>query len=110
MCIFETLGFIFGSTINSHPIRFLQVSFYISKHAEAQPERRRIPIERFNSVLQSPQQVIEQDDGTRIYQSQLLFENGKTYLLRVVVSERTQSAIVMTVYKTNQISRYWRLE
>ncbi|MCY7277288.1 MAG: DUF4258 domain-containing protein [Phormidesmis sp. CAN_BIN44] len=48
-------------------MRFLRVSFYISKHAEAQLERRKIPIERFNSVLQSPQQVIEQDDGTRIY-------------------------------------------
>jgi hypothetical protein len=86
------------------------VSFYISKHAEQQLERRQIPIELLDSVLESPQQVIEQNDGTRIYQSQLQFENGRIYLLRVVVSDRTEPAIVMTVYKTNQISRYWRSE
>ncbi|NDJ15944.1 DUF4258 domain-containing protein [Myxacorys almedinensis] len=86
------------------------MGFYLSKHAEQQLERRKIPSELLNSVLERPQQVIEQDDSTHIYQSQLRFENGRSYLLRVVVSAQTEPAIVMTVYKTNQISRYWRSE
>jgi hypothetical protein len=86
------------------------MDFYISRHAEEQCERRGISREILDTVLQTPQQVIEDAEGKRIYQSQVYFATGKTYLIRAVVSEKTKPVIVITVYKTSQISRYWRSE
>jgi hypothetical protein len=86
------------------------MDFYISRHAEEQCERRGISSEILDAVLQNPEQVIEEDEGKRIYQSQVDFETGKNYLIRAVVSEKTKPAIVITVYKTSQINRYWRSE
>ena len=84
------------------------MSFYISRHAEEELERRRIPREFLNLVLQSPQQIVEERNGKKAYQSQFVFENSKTYLVRAIVADNTKPAIVLTVYRTNQIARYWR--
>lgn len=84
--------------------------FYISRHAEQECQRRGIPDDYLNAVLQQPQQTIQDGDHTFIYQSQIQFDNGKIYLVRAVVSEQTKPAIVITVYRTSQISRYWRSE
>jgi hypothetical protein len=84
------------------------MDFYISRHAEEQCERRGISIEILDAVLQAPEQIIDDVEGKRIYQSQVYFVSGKTYLIRAIVSEKTKPAIVITVYKTSQISRYWR--
>jgi hypothetical protein len=84
------------------------MSFYISRHAEEELERRGIPRLFLDLVLQNPQQIVEDRDGRKAYQSQLEFENGKTYLVRAIVSENTNPAIVLTVYRTSQITRYWR--
>jgi hypothetical protein len=84
------------------------MSFYITRHAEEELERRGIPREFLDSVLQNPQQIVEDRDGKKAYQSQFKFENGKTYLVRAIVADNTQPAIVLTVYRTSQIARYWR--
>jgi Domain of unknown function (DUF4258) len=86
------------------------MDFYISRHAEEQCEQRGILREILDSVLQNPQQIIEDTEGKRICQSQVSVKAGKAYLIRAVVSEKTKPAIVITAYKTNQINRYWRSE
>jgi len=60
------------------------------------------------SVLKDPQQLIEQPDGKKVYQSQLDFEGGKIFLLRDVVAELADSALVVTVYRNKKIGKYWR--
>jgi Domain of unknown function (DUF4258) len=45
------------------------MDFYITRHAEEQCERRGISSEILDAVLQTPQQVIEDAEGKRIYQS-----------------------------------------
>jgi len=50
-----------------------------------------------------------QPDGKKIYQSQLEFEDGKIFLLRAVVVEFTDIKLVVTVYRTRKISKYWRM-
>ncbi|XGW00447.1 MAG: DUF4258 domain-containing protein [Leptolyngbya sp. BL-A-14] len=84
------------------------MSFYISRHAEEELKRRKIPREFVDSVLQNPQQVVEDRDGKKAYQSQFTFENGKAYLVRAIVADSTHPAIVLTIYRTSQIARYWR--
>jgi hypothetical protein len=86
------------------------MDFYISRHAAEQCEQRGISREILDSVLQNPQQIIENIEGKRIYQSQVSVTTGKTYLIRAIVSEKIKPTIVITVYKTNQINRYWRSE
>jgi hypothetical protein len=59
-------------------------------------------------VLQEPQQVIEQPDGKKIYQSQIDFGDGKIFLLRSIVIEFVDYALVVIVYRTKKIGKYWR--
>ena len=33
---------------------------------------------------------------------------GKQYLLRVMVNESVDPRVVVTVYRTNKIAKYWR--
>jgi Domain of unknown function (DUF4258) len=84
------------------------MEFYISRHAEKEGERRGIPREFLESVLGNPQQIVEDKEGKKAYQSQFEFENGKIYLVRAIVADNTRPAIVVTVYRTSQIARYWR--
>ena len=57
-------------------------------------------------VLESPEQVVE-DRGKNVYQSRVEID-GKTQLLRVVTNDRINPVIVVTLYPTTQINRYWR--
>jgi len=71
-------------------------------------DRRSIPIELLESVLMEPQQVIEQLDGKKVYQSQMDLGGGKIYLLRTIVIEFAVYALMITAYRTKKIGKYWR--
>jgi len=43
-----------------------------------------------------------------VYQSQVELGTPKRYLLRVFVSETESPAVVVTVYRTSKIAKYWR--
>jgi hypothetical protein len=45
-----------------------------------------------------------------IYQSRLAFEDGKIYLLRVVVDEQEEPPAIITAYRTSKIEKYWSAE
>jgi hypothetical protein len=45
-----------------------------------------------------------------IHQSRLRFEDGKMYLLRVVVAEDEQPPVIITAYRTSKIEKYWSAE
>ena len=59
-------------------------------------------------VLQEPQQKIPQPGGKCIYQAQVDFGGAKIYLLRAVVAEDRDPPVVVTVYRTSKIDKYWR--
>lgn len=84
------------------------MNYQLSFHAQEQLEQRDIPLTYLESVLTSPQQVIPQSDGTKVYQSQLDWGTGKVYLLRLVVRDDLEPWRVVTLYKTSKISKYWR--
>jgi hypothetical protein len=48
--------------------------------------------------------------GRWIHPSGLRFEDGKMYLLRVVVAEDEQLPVIVTVYRTSKIEKYWSAE
>jgi len=54
--------------------------------------------------------VDESRRGRWIHQSRLPFEDGKMYLLRVVVDEDEQPPAIITAYRTSKIEKYWSVE
>jgi hypothetical protein len=84
------------------------MTYELSLHAREQIEKRGIPLSMLESVLNSPQQIILQAEGTKAYQSQLDFGTGKAYLLRVIINDEVEPILVVTVYKTSKVNKYWR--
>lgn len=75
-------------------------------HAIEECERRSIPVEVAQAVVESPQQIISSGEGRQAYQSKVAF-GDKIYLLRAVVEHTAQEIVVITVYRTSKIEKYW---
>ena len=88
------------------------MGFRLSRHAEWEMTRRGIPLALVQAVMDHPEQrlVDESRAGRWIRQSRLRFEDGKMYLLRVVVAEDEQPPVIITAYRTSKIEKYWRAE
>ena len=81
--------------------------FHFSKHVNEELERRKIPRALMAQVLQAPEQKVPEVEDITCYQSRVEI-GGKLNLLRVMVNETVNPPVVVTVYRTNKISRYWR--
>ncbi len=79
------------------------MKFRLSNHAKEEMQRRGIPFEFVESVLNNPQQIVEEKSGKKAYQSQIDFGDGRIFLLRVIVAEDVDPAVVVTVYRTSKI-------
>lgn len=84
------------------------MKFRLSRHALEELERRDIPRDLLDQVLQNPQQILPDRDGKKIYQSQVEFGGSKLFLLRAIVNVAIEPAVVVTVYRTSKIDKYWR--
>jgi len=84
------------------------MKFRLSRHALEEIERRGVPRDLLDQVLQSPQQILPERDGKKIYQSQVEFGGSKLFLLRAIVNDAVEPAVVVTVYRTSKIEKYWR--
>ena len=85
------------------------MDYKLSAHAEDELIIRDIPRALLDSTLQSPQQIIDQEASVKVYQSKVLI-GTTTFLLRAVVAHDTDPPLVITVYRTTKIDRYWRSE
>jgi len=83
------------------------MDFMLSRHAELEMKRRGIPLVLVENVLASPEQVVAEPGGIKVYQSQHNF-SGRIFLVRVVVDDQVVPGTVVTVYRTSKISKYWR--
>ena len=82
--------------------------FEISKHARKEMDRRRIPGDLVESIIMNPQQIVHESGKSKAYQSIVDLGMGKEYLVRVILNDAVQPAIVVTVYRTSKIKKYWR--
>jgi hypothetical protein len=82
--------------------------FRLSRHAREELVSRRIPAEMLDAVLDRPEQVVAEQGGLRAYQSKFEFERGKMFLVRAIVAEEADPPVVVTVYRTSKIAKYWR--
>lgn len=84
------------------------MNFRISQHALSEIQRRNIPLDLLKSVLENPQQIIPEKNGRHAYQSQVDLGSGKLFLLRAIVADNNDPAVVVTVYRTSKINKYWK--
>lgn len=83
------------------------MSFKISNHAREEITRRSIDLAEVESVLAAPAQIVQEHAGIVCYQSPVI-QNGKRYLLRVMVNDSVDPKVVVTIYKTSKLNKYWQ--
>ena len=80
----------------------------LSKHAREQAERRGLSEEIVLAVARSPEQRLVVRPGRELRQSRVAMPSGGTlYLVRVVVDAGPHDEMVVTVYRTSKIEKYW---
>ena len=82
--------------------------FFYSKHAQEELLLRRISRAVADGVLRHPEQVVPEYESRKAYQSKVDFGDGRVFLLRAIVDDAADPAIVVTVYRTSKVGKYWR--
>ncbi|GAB6013119.1 DUF4258 domain-containing protein [Viscerimonas tarda] len=84
------------------------MAFIFSKHAEEQLLRRGINRTIVEVVVLQPDQILadEEDVDMAVYQS-LIKDDGQMFFLRVFVNTSKSPNVVVTVYKTTKIHKYY---
>ena len=64
------------------------------------------------AVVTAPEQRVsdESSAGRSVYQSRIRFADGTMYLLRVIVAEEHDQPVILPVYSTSKIRKYWSAE
>ena len=83
------------------------MNFHFSKHVQEKLEERKIPRTLLDGVLQAPEQKVPEVKDITCFQSRVDID-GKPYLLRVMVNEIVYPPVVVSVYRTKKINKYWR--
>jgi len=78
-----------------------------TKYAELQAQERKINYRDILDTLKSPGQVLSAKKGRKIVQKKLK-RGGVEGLLRVIFEEKVNAKVVVTVYWTSKIEKYWR--
>ena len=63
-----------------------------------------------DSLLEAPEQRIQHPDGIELWQSRFTSKDGEMVPLRAVVAAAKQPPVIVTVYRTSRIEKYWRPE
>jgi hypothetical protein len=85
------------------------VKYKLSRHARLEMERRGIALDLLEHVLHNPQQIVMETRGKKAYQSIIDFGAGKKFLVRAIVADENDPPVVITIYRTSKIHKYWRM-
>jgi hypothetical protein len=83
------------------------VEYRLSDHARQEIERRKIPLALVEEILRSPEQTTPERSGRTAYQSRQDI-GGKMLLVRAIVDNAFNPAVVVTVYRITKISKCWQ--
>jgi hypothetical protein len=80
-----------------------------TEHALKEMMRREISEEPVRKALATAEQMETVRKGRVVYQAKLdIGEPTKTYILRVFVDMDRKPPLVVTVYRTSKVEKYWR--
>ena len=82
----------------------------ITGYCDGRIAARKLDRQLVEAVIRSPEQIVpDADDPKRkIYQSRFRDVQGKHKLLRIVIEEKQDEIVAVTVYPTSQLRRYWK--
>jgi len=83
------------------------MEYVLTTHAREEMVRRQIDPVWVERVMKAPEQRLPGAGNRAILQSRIDTE-GKTFLVRCVVEDWRSPQIVVTVYRTTKIAKYWR--
>ncbi len=83
----------------------MNAPFVLTAHAKLEMIRRQIPLAWLDACMQLPEQIVEGTGRRKIFQSRFAQE-GKVFLLRVVVETWQAPPVVVTVYRTTRLEKY----
>jgi hypothetical protein len=86
--------------------RKIPMKYKLSGHARQEIERRKIPLTLLEAVLEKPDQVVHERGAAKVYQSKCGI-GGKMFLLRAIVDDSVDPAVVVTAYRTTKIEKCW---
>jgi hypothetical protein len=85
--------------------------FLLTRHAKEEMERRQISVLDVTKVFAAPEQIEVVRQGRSVYQSRIeMGKPPKIYLLRIFVDTDRQPPVIVTVYRTSKIQKYWRTD
>jgi hypothetical protein len=79
--------------------------YRFTQHAMDEMAKRGVTAAEIDAVIQSPEQTFPGEGGRTIRQSKV---RGGYLILRVILDERSDPAMVVTLYLTSKIAKYWR--
>ena len=80
----------------------------LTEHARSEAQRRGIAEETVLQVAAAPGQTVGATGMREIRQSRIVDPaSGKLHLVRVVVEPGPQEDVIITVYRTSRIRKYW---
>lgn len=82
------------------------MNFVLTDHAREEAERRQIPMDWIESTMARPEQVMAGTNQRKVFQSRI-DSDGKMFLVRLVVEDWHQPPVIVTVYRTSKIEKYW---
>lgn len=82
------------------------MEFRYSKHVLEKLDRRNLLESLLEDVLQAPEQKIPLSDNITCYQSRVI--DKYPYLLRIMVNTAVKPPVVITIYRSKNINKYWR--
>jgi hypothetical protein len=84
------------------------MNFAFSKHAEEQLVRRSLDRSIVESVVRNPDQICndENDIDIKVFQS-IVREGDILFLYRVFVNINSDPNVIVTLYKTTKIGKYY---
>ncbi len=80
----------------------------LTPHAADEASRRGLTEDHIQSVLINPQQIVPVSEGRKAYQSKIKLSDGRIMLIRAIVEDVSDERVVVTVYRTSKIAKYWR--
>lgn len=83
------------------------VAVRLTPYAEKRRLGRKIALDRVLEVLSNPGQVLV-ERGRKVAQGRQTRADGREYLLRVIFEEHGDDIVVVSMYETSKLAKYWR--
>jgi hypothetical protein len=83
------------------------MEYVLTTHAREEMVRRQIDPAWVEQVMKKPEQRLPGTGNRAILQTRIKTE-GKIFLVRCIVEDLRNPPVVVTVYRTTKIAKYWR--